>query len=209
MRRRLPLLAAVVAVALSGCSAGASVTPAPTDARAAGLPASPSPGGSGPPPSGDCVTISGGSSRAPMTIASMRTNTTAVVVGTVARRDAARWTTADGLRPVMSAGDAIDAVLWTPLTLADVRTLSGDVGTRPIGVVGGTSGCDSWYSTDVAIPALDTRVLLVLRAGNSGPHRTDDVLFASDIWPVGGDDLVQTPGEGPISLTEVARRLRP
>src|SRR4051812_12323503 len=154
MGRRLPVPTAIVAtvafvaVTLSACSGAGPLTPATSEASRRPTHASPPPGGSGPPPSGDCVSISAGSSRAPWTIESIRTDASAVVVGTLTARDPARWTTADGQRPVMSPGRSIDAVLWTPLVLADGRTIFGDVEGRPIGVIGGTSGCDSYSNRD-------------------------------------------------------------
>lgn len=200
----LSLLVFVIAVALAAC--------APVPPRSA-APASPSPtpfvdvplDSRGPVPPGCYEVVAMPSQEAP-SIEHLDELATSILVGTFEGHDPARWTTPDGHRPTPSEIRETSARLHRPLRITVEQTPRGSADDAAHAFdPGGRLDCDlTALAGGRELTAGQRYVFFLLAVENSIGEMTGDLQLI-DAWPIGADDIVETPGEGPKPLADLVR----
>ncbi len=129
---------------------------------------------------------------------------TAILVGTFKGHDAARWNTPDGHRPTPSELTETSARLHRPLRITVEQAPRGDANDAAHAFdPGGRLDCDlTALAGGRELIAGRRYVFFLLAVTNSVGDMSGDLQLL-DAWPVGADDVVETPGEGPKALRDL------
>lgn len=200
MRSRLLLV--VVAIGIAACVPAQTRSDAPATA-------SPTPfvevpfDSRGPVPSG-CYEVEAMPSQAAPTVEHLADLSSAILLGTFDGHDEARWNTPDGHRPTPNELTETSARLYRPLRITLERAIRGTAGDAAHAFdPGGRLDCD--LVAFIGGPELvqgQRYVFFLLAVTNSVGDEAGDLQLI-DAWPVGADDMVETPGEGPKRLADL------
>ncbi len=144
----------------------------------------------------------------PRTIDNMAMMSEVVVVGEFKGIGKARWDSPDGSRPKDRNPLLNPAVIIQPVLIKTETAVRGDPSRAARAFLpGGTIGCDRVIFEGVSVPTEGARyVFWLLRTTDSkgGPIPDLDVLEA---WPIDANDIVQTPLDGNLSLSDLTSRV--
>jgi hypothetical protein len=199
------LLPLVIAIAACAASTGDSrVGPSPTFEKVP--PSGLKPPTSYPIPASNCIVQTSVVDSAPNTMENVAGFSSAVVIGTFDGYGEAAWNTQDGKRPTNYPEVDIGVLIYRPVGITPDTVLRGSpasgVNAR---VVGGQVGRDSAHYSDEPILQVGGRyVFFVQPEWDPKNTRSTDpwVIWA---WPVNANDMVQTPLEGEVPVSTLAR----
>jgi hypothetical protein len=128
-----------------------------------------------------------------------------VVVGVFRGYRGPKWNTADGSKPTQNEFKEKPARLFRPITIDVDGAIRGDgSGGRRAIVKGGSLNCDRvTYSNELVLEAGGRYVYFLVPVALSNGKDSKDLL-AIAAWPVGAGDLVETPMDGPVKLSDLA-----
>jgi hypothetical protein len=157
----------------------------------------------GPVPSGCYEVVAMPSQDAP-SIEHLDDLATSILVGTFDGHDAPRWNTPDGHRPTPSELMETSARLHRPLRITVEQAIRGESEDASHAFdPGGRLDCDlTAIAGGRELTPGGRYVFFFLAVTNSVGATLEDLQLA-DAWPVGADDVVETPGEGPIALLDL------
>jgi hypothetical protein len=211
---RVTLILATTLV-VAGCNSRA--LPSPTPGIATSVPADSTPSlpsvvsiedtPSGPASPG-CIDITIQSSSAPPSVERTLAFASAIIDGVFRRYAASRWNTPSGLRPEPDQERNGSPVILRPLVIDPARVLRGDPTVRTRSArAGGELGCDRvTFDTSIQLASGSRYVLFFFDAIDSEGHTSGDAILF-DAWPVDARDKVQSRGQGPMTLDELATRI--
>ena len=213
--RMLTLALAVVVVA--GCradvaapsdsvigapTASDSVSGAPTDSS---LPASSAPDAT------DCRSLYLSIDSLDPTLENLRSESRDVIVGTVAREEAAFWDspTGKGPKPGEQPGEGNEFYILTPyvVTVDQVVTGSRSPGEITVVVEGGEIGCSKLEVSPAVTLTVRTRYVVFLGPRAVAGSRAIDLPIVFHAFPIRADGKVLTPLDGAVSLAALSSAL--
>jgi hypothetical protein len=196
----------VIAVAIAAC------VPAPPHPAAAAT-SSPTPfvevplDSRGPVPPGCYEVVAQPSQEAP-SIEHLTRTATSILLGRFEGHDVARWNTPDGHRPTPSELIETSARLHRPLRMTVERVLRGEADDAVNAFdAGGQLDCDLTALAGGRELTLGRRYVFFLLAVTNSVSATVGDLQLIDAWPVGADDIVETPGEGSKPLADLVEAI--
>lgn len=200
--RSLLLLFVVTAAGIAACVPGQTHSGAPaTSSPVVEVPFD----SRGPVPSGCYEVVAMPSQEAP-TVGHLDDLATTILVGTFDGHDAARWNTPDGHRPTPSELIETSARLHRPLRITFEQTARGNAGDAAHAFdPGGRLDCDLTALAGGRELTAGRRYVFFLLAVTNSVGDTVGDLQLIDAWPIGDDDTVETPGEGPKPLADLVR----
>jgi hypothetical protein len=198
----LVALTALLAACISGPAAGASSSPAPSDASA--VAAQPSP---------DCITTDVSVNAVPPTVANLMGFSKIVVVAQVKSLEAGVWNTKDGAQPGqgVKAGPRFNPAIVTPVNLQVTDTWFGDAGPGAMRVVnqGGTAGCSQW-NVNIA-PDLQkggSYVFFLQPSADADGQGHPELPVVLRAWLVDATGQVETPEDGSLTIAQLESLVR-
>jgi hypothetical protein len=193
----------------------AACVPAPPRSIAPATPAGPSPtpfvdvplDSRGPVPPG-CYEVVAIPSAGPPSIERLTGLAAAILVGTFEGHDAARWNTPDGHRPTPSELMETSARLHRPLHITVEQAIRGEPDDAGHAFdPGGRLDCDLTAIAGGRELTLGRRYVFLLMAVEDSVGAMAGDLLLIDAWPVGADDIVETPGEGSKPLADLVKAI--
>jgi hypothetical protein len=200
------LLLVVAAVGIAACVPAQTRSGAPATTRPSPSPFVDVPLDSrGPVPSGCYEVVATPSQEAP-TVEHLDDLATTILVGTFDGHDAARWNTPDGHRPTPGELIETSARLHRPLRITVEQTPRGNADDAAHAFdPGGRLDCDLTALAGGRELTAGRRYVFFLLAVTNSIGDTVGDLQLIDAWPVGDDDTVETPGEGPKPLADLVK----
>jgi hypothetical protein len=159
-------------------------------------------------PSPSCIDVSvPAGDEIPRTIDNMAGMSELVVVGEFKGLGKARWNSSDGTKP-KDVTYLTPAIIERPVLIKTETAVRGD-GSRAVHATlrGGTIGCDRWVFEGDPVPSPGVRYVfwLMRTIDSSGGPSTD--LNVLEAWPIDAKNLVQTPLDGSLSLSDFAAKV--